>query len=70
MSFELSDKELASFNEWREQHDKTCPHAKGEGLGAIGGRFTYSFTPTGLGVVTEIKCACGGEVNVTNVDDW
>jgi len=70
MGFEISIEEVALFRDWRKKHDKTCPHAYGEGLGVIGGRFTYCFTPTGLGNVTVIQCACGEEVNVTNVDDW
>lgn len=38
--------------------------------GAIGGRFTYSFTPTSLGQITCVKCACGAKINATNFEDW
>lgn len=68
--FYLDDKESEELDEWYKKHNKKCPHRKGEGLGAIGGRFTYSFTPTGLGDCKSIKCACGEEVHVTNTEDW
>lgn len=68
--FAIEGKELEDWSKWYEKHNKKCPHSKGEGLGAIGGRFTYCFTPNGLGTTVIIKCACGKEVNVTNVDDW
>lgn len=38
--------------------------------GAIGGALTYSFTPTTLGVVIKVKCACGKEIDVTDYEGW
>lgn len=39
--------------------------------GAIGGRFTYSFTPTNLGIVVKIKDELDQtEVDVTDYDSW
>jgi hypothetical protein len=39
--------------------------------GAIGGRFTYSFTPTSLGVVVKVRDAITGlEEDLTNYDHW
>ncbi len=26
---------------------------------------TYSFTPTSIGIVVTVKCACGSEIDVT-----
>lgn len=37
--------------------------------GAIGGDLTYSFTPTSLGLVTEVECY-GKKLNLTNYEDW
>jgi hypothetical protein len=68
--FQLDKDEQKLFNEWLEEHDKTCPFKRPENQGAIGGRLTYCFTPTSLGVATSVKCACGEEVNVTDYGSW
>jgi len=66
MRFELTDEQAAQIDEWRREHE--CPYKYHQG--AIGGRITYEFTPTGLGVAASAKCACGSEINVTNYDEW
>jgi hypothetical protein len=38
--------------------------------GAIGGAVTYSFTPTSLGEVVKVKCACGKELDVSDYEGW
>lgn len=39
--------------------------------GAIGGHITYSFTPTGLGNITVIRCgACGVIKALTDFSAW
>jgi hypothetical protein len=39
--------------------------------GAIGGGLTYSFSPTGLGMIITVKeTITGKELNVTNALDW
>jgi hypothetical protein len=73
--FTLNGTELIKFRAWEAGHDKTCTF-RDDGKppacpsGAIGGRLTYSFTPTGLGHITVVKCLCGAEVNVTDFDNW
>jgi hypothetical protein len=66
ISFGLDSKELKKFNEWNTEHKKKCSLKGSEG--AIGGRLTFSFTPTGLGTITTIKCGCGEELDVTEYD--
>lgn len=44
--FPISEEEDKKIKEWRENQQKKVP---GIG-GASGGRFTYEFTPTGLGI--------------------
>ena len=68
--FEITTEENKQISDWLKEHNKTCEFTNPENQGAIGGRLTYCFTPTGLGLVTKVKCACGGEKNVTNYDDW
>lgn len=39
--------------------------------GAMGGGLTYSFTPTGLGVIVKItEAITGEEIDVTDYDTW
>lgn len=39
--------------------------------GSIGGRFTYSFTPTSLGTVTKVRDNISGEeLDVTDYGAW
>ena len=42
-----------------------CPDS-----GAIGGSYTWSFTPTGLGMIIKIKRFDGYELNLTDVENW
>ena len=67
--FEPGDED--KFNAWLAEHDKTCRMAGNRNTGAIGGRLTYSFTPTSLGTVTKVTCACGkGEIDLSHYEDW
>lgn len=75
MQFTLDKDGLTKLSTFLDNHNKTCKYYDdGTSLesksGAIGGRLTYAFTPTSLGVITVIKCACGAEVNVTDFDSW
>lgn len=46
---------------WDYKHD--CPMS----AGAAGGRFSYTFVPTGIGTLITCTCACGEEI--TEMDD-
>lgn len=70
MKFELKGKELESFQDWNTKHRKVCELLKSPDQPAIGGRLTFSFTPTGLGSGISIKCACGEIHNCTDYDSW
>lgn len=68
MIFKIEDKELAKLNKWMKSK-KFIPS------GTIGGRFTYCFTPTTLGVVVKIQDELGKsekdrEIDVTEYLDW
>lgn len=71
--FQLTQRQSEQIERWCREHkcmftddgqSPVCPS------GAIGGRFTYTFTPTGLGVIVTVKCACGAEVDVTDYWSW
>lgn len=41
-----------------------------QGSGAIGGRYTYEFCPTSIGIVEAVVCACGARCDVTDYESW
>ena len=53
--FEISEDEQSEIDEWMKDHK--CHNG-----GAIGGAFTYSFTPTSIGEFGVIHCVCGKEL--------
>lgn len=65
-AFHLDTDQLAKLAAWRETHDRTCRFTRNSG--AIGGRLTFSFTPTSLFTRVDVECACGGEVDLTDYD--
>lgn len=64
MIFSLSKKEQEKVDQFKEKHYCTRPKYQG----AIGGRYTYSFTPTSLGSIVSIKCVCSAEKDITDYD--
>lgn len=65
--FVLSAEQHKKYDEWRKEKNKT----KGEVyVGAIGGAYTFCFTPTGLGDMVVVKCADGTELDLTDYDLW
>ena len=70
MNFKLSEDEKVVLLDWKHKHDQVCKFTNGTPQGAIGGRTTYQFTPTGLGTIASVLCACGAEHTLSNFDDW
>lgn len=74
-SFTVTTEDNNKIEEWDKGHQSSCEYyddgtQASNPIGAIGGRLTYSYTPTGLGTCFVVTCACGQELNLTNVDDW
>lgn len=67
--FELDDKQTEKLNKWIKRHNSVCIYKKSGKEPAIGGRLTYRFTPTGVGVISQVFCLCGKKVDLTP-DDW
>lgn len=66
-TFVLTAEQHKKYDEWRIEKNKT----KGEVyVGAIGGAYTFCFTPTGLGDMIEVKCADGTKLDLTDYDLW
>lgn len=62
--FPISKKEKEKINAWIDKHEKE-KHPRPENSfprgGAIGGSYTYHFTPTSIGTFGSIQCTCGEE---------
>ena len=68
--FGLYKEQSEAIEQWLTDHIKEKHGDKKEYHGAIGGAYTYEFTPTSLGIVTVFKCYCGDGVNVSDYSEW
>ena len=73
ITFKPSQKEYDNALAFMDKHDRE-KHGKTDEVprycGAIGGGYSYVFTPTSLGNSLKIICSCGEECNVTDYDIW
>ena len=66
MIFELDDEQVHKYNEWSETHECSIRHPKyGRQGGTFGDCDTFTFTPTGIGTIIWVKCACGAKIDLT-----
>lgn len=75
MKFSFTHTETVLYHKWQAEHNAKClffdDGTEAEPpVGAIGGTTTYSFTPTSLGVVVKVRCACGVEIDLTDYKNW
>ena len=62
--FPITEEEEKRIREWQDKHDaevhglKTLKEKVHAG-GCIGGRYSYEFIPTSIGVIGTVKCSCG-----------
>lgn len=70
--FEVTEDQQVLAADFMKTHSCSLENDElgGKKIGAIGGRFTWSFTPTGLGVIVNISCACGEKEDLTDVESW
>lgn len=64
--FPITAEQQEAINRWVEQHEKVH---KG-GHGAAGGKYSYIFTPTGIGTFASIKCTCGKSFDFSDDNDF
>lgn len=72
-AFSMSKQQREAIHKWIEAHDaeKHTPEGQGERYsGAIGGAYTYCFTPTSLGTVVKVCCSCGDMLDASDYDEW
>lgn len=61
--FPISEDEEKTINKWKKDHDEKV-HGYNQKMrikaeGCCGGRYTYIFIPTSLGISGRIMCNCG-----------
>ena len=64
--FPISENEWAAIKEWKEKHEAevhgiTTDEQRLRAAGSIGGRYSYHFAPTSIGVSGIVRCGCGAE---------
>lgn len=71
MEFHLDKDQIAKYQDWVKDTSihKKCKLV--EGMTAIGGAITFSFTMTGLGVIETVRCSiCNNELDLTRYEEW
>ena len=64
LGFPMTEEEVQKAEKWMKEHDESAHNGKSSG--AIGGRYTYEFTPTSIGVFCGLRCSCGASVTLTD----
>lgn len=59
-TFVIDDDEQEKIDEFKAKHN----HGS---AGAIGGQYSYTFTPTSIGTVGTITCSCGESFDFSNL---
>lgn len=70
-AFFLCKEQNEAIHTWMKEHDQARhidPKRGHRYSGAIGGAYTFCFTPTSLGTVATVECACGEKFDVTDYD--
>ena len=68
MIFKIDKKQTEKLNIWFNIHKQSCEYFKNPG--AIGGLLSFIFTPNGIGEALEVKCICGEQIDLTDMDNW
>lgn len=70
--FDLTREQIKKAEDFRINHPCTIEKDEFGGwkVGAIGGRISFHFTPTSLGMIMTVSCMCGDERDLTEYDDW
>lgn len=71
-AFTISSAEQSRIDKWQIEHikEKHWDKDKNQPLktGAVGGRFSYNFLPTSIGIIGTCKCHCGEEFTFHEID--
>lgn len=62
--FELTEDQIKKFEKWQEKR-------KSMYTGTIGGRYTFEFTPTSIGIaVVAVDNLTRTKLNLTDYENW
>ena len=59
-TYELTKKQVDLFEKWRKEKGDLI-----DLVGAVGGAYSFCFTPTGIGTLIKVTCADGTELDLT-----
>lgn len=68
-SFTIEPEDVKRIDEWKARHEAE-KHNGSQYAGAIGGRYTYEFTPTSIGTFGRIRCSCGDLFDYDDGTNW
>lgn len=68
-TFTIEPEQVGRIKEWKEKHEAE-KHNGSQYAGAIGGRYTYEFTPTSIGTFGRVRCSCGDRFDYDDGTDW
>jgi hypothetical protein len=63
MNFELSELQKKKYLAWKKRKEKKTGEVY---VGAIGGAYTFCFTPTSIGTIVEVTCTDGAKIDLTD----
>ena len=73
-SFRVTKKQYAKFKKWEKEQDAKVIEKQGgkyPNYGAIGGAYTFSFSPTTVGTVFKATNSLTGEtIDLSFYEDW
>ena len=69
ITFSITPEQVEAIRTWKKEHEAEA-HGGSEYAGAIGGRYTYEFTPTSIGTFGSIRCGCGAKFAFDDGSDW
>lgn len=59
--FGITKEENDAISEWERKHNLEKHGSETVYHGAAGGGMTYIFIPTGIGIISKVRCSCGEE---------
>ena len=74
ISFKITSEQRKKLKSWIDEQDRlvclkqnrSCPN-----YGSCGGAYTYSFTPTSIGLVIKVKNGItNNTIDLTDYDNW
>lgn len=66
-AYEFSETQQAKLEKW---YKKMRKKEKDSIKPAIGGAYTYCFSPNGIGMEVSVKHINGEEIDLTEVENW